>query len=216
MFSPEAAFLITASEFHQTVKAEISVNNFLSSGFTIHNKKIATNQVTGVVTTIPFFLKQEFYYIEPADRDYVCAEMNAFFIYFLSQLDCKKINPPSKRTLTGLSMHKIELLKTLQELKIPLWPVHLKNGNNISSINISEFKRLKCTLIGNVIIPDEIPEKITGYMRLVSQAFALPYLSAFFISPAENDYFLVDIITIPNINEDAHQAGIVNYFLNPV
>ena len=51
-----------------SIKVKISVNNFRSSVLTINNKNIIPDKITGVITTIPYFLPQEFYYIEPSDR----------------------------------------------------------------------------------------------------------------------------------------------------
>jgi hypothetical protein len=216
MFPAEAAFLVTASEFHQTVKAGISVNNFRSSTFIINNKPISPTQVTGIITTITAFLPQEFYYIEPADRDYVCAEMNAFFIYFLSQLQCKKLNPSSQRTLTGLSMHKIELLKKLSALKIPLWQAHFRNGDYIAGENASRFRLLKITKVGDVIFPSTVPEILIGYIQLIAAFFSLPYIQLYFVCTDEKEYFLADVITIPNINDDETRDAILNYFKQDV
>lgn len=212
MFPAEAAVLITASEFHQTVKVKISVNNFQSSVLTINNKNIIPDKITGVITTTPYFLPQEFYYIEPADRSYVCAELNAFFIYFLSQLKCKKFNPSSQRTLTGLSMHKIELLKTFHQLKIPLWKVHLKNGINIDAEDDTKLEHYKATIAGNVLLPHTLPEKVIIYMQRISEFFLLPYIQAYFVSPNEKEFFLLDILTVPDLENEEVKGAVVNYF----
>jgi hypothetical protein len=44
MFPPGAAFLITASDFYKTVKAEVSVNDFASSIISFDGKKISSNK----------------------------------------------------------------------------------------------------------------------------------------------------------------------------
>jgi hypothetical protein len=212
MFPPGAAFLITASTFHQTVKAAVSVNNFSRSLFTVNNKNITADDIKGIITTVPCFLPQEFYYIEPADRGYICAEMNAFFIYFLSQLDCKKLNPSSRSTLTGLSMHKIELIKILSALKIPLWKVHFKNGVYIEQENGVSYKFFKATIVGNTIIPHTLPEKIIQYMKAISDHFMLPYIRAHFISPDEKGFFLLDMLTVPDLGDDGIRHAITSYF----
>ena len=214
-FPGEAAFLITASAFHQTVRAEISVNDFLSTCLRINGQKINVKEITGVVTTIPFFLRQEFYYIDPADRDYVCSEMNSLFIYFLSTLSCRKMNPPSVRTLTGLGLHKIEVLKTVQYLDIPAWPVTLKNGSPVHTSPSSDVEFVRCTLVGNEFTTEEQPETVRRYMKQLSTYFSVPYLSGIFITENQKDYFFSDLVSVPDITPPENQKAIVKYFLNP-
>ena len=214
-FPKEAAFLITASAFHQTVRAEISVNKFLSTCVTINDQKINVKEITGVITTIPFFLQQEFYYIDPADRDYICAEMNSLFIYFLSTLSCKKLNPPTVRSLTGLGLHKIEILKTAQKLDIPVWPFKMKNGSATGARLSSEIECIRCTLVGNKFAREELPETVKRYMRQFSNYYSMPYLSGNFITENQKDYFFSDLFSVPDITPAENQKAIIKYFLNP-
>ena len=215
LFPKEAAFLITASEFHETVKAEISVNDFLSTCLTIKDKKINVKEISGVVTTIPFFLRQEFYYIDPADRDYICSEMNSLFIYFLSTLSCKKINPPSVRSLTGMGLNKIEVLKAAQSLDIPVWPYEMKNGSAAGANTSPNIDSVRCTLVGNEFTREEQPETVRGYMKQFSTYYSMPYLSGIFITENQKDYFFSDLFSVPDIAPPENKEAIVKYFLNP-
>jgi hypothetical protein len=214
-FPKEAAFLITASEFHETVKAEISVNGFLSTCLTFKDEKINVKEISGVVTTIPFFLRQEFYYIDPADRDYICSEMNALFIYFLSTLSCKKINPPTVRSLTGLGLHKIEVLKAAQKMNIPVWPFEMKNGSAVGANPSTNLETVRCTLVGNEFTREELPETVRRYMKQFSTYYSMPYLSGIFMTENQKDYFFSDLFTVPDIGPPENREAIVKYFLNP-
>jgi hypothetical protein len=214
-FPADAAFLITASAFHETVKAEISVNDFLSTCLSINGQKINIKQITGVVTTIPFFLRQEFYYIDPADRDYICSEMNSLFIYFLSTLSCKKINPPSLRSLTGTGLHKIEILKAAQKLNIPVWPYEMKNGSIAGRRPSDDLEHIRCTLVGNEFTREELPEAIRRYMKQLSSHYSMPYLSGNFYTENQSDYFLSDLVSVPDIIPMENRIAIIKHFLNP-
>ena len=138
--------------------------------------------------------------------------MNAFFIYFLSQLSCKKINPSSQRSLSGLSLHKIELLNRLRKLNISVQPVHIRNSRYINHESESEFKPIRATLIGDVPIPQEQPAIIAEQLRLISKEFCLSYVSAIFVSDDGKNYFLADVSTIPDISESTHRNAILQYF----
>ena len=213
MFPPGAACLITASNFYQSFKGGICINRFSSSHITINGNKITPAEITGVISTISNFFPQEFYYIQPADREYVCAEMNALFTYFLHELNCEKLNPPSIRSFAGLSMHKIEWIKKVQALHIPIWPVLLKNATYVNTENAKGVSTLKCTIICGVIDGDEPPRAIRDYMHTLQQAFCMPYLTCFFIKTNGNNYHLADVLTIPDISSLLNRKAIVDYFL---
>jgi hypothetical protein len=212
-FPEGAASLITTTELNKSFKAGISVNDFEFSLITMNNKQAPVRDISGVVCTVPYFLPQEFYYIESADRDYVCAEMNAFFIYFLSTLRCKKINPPSVKSFTGLSMHKFEWIKIVHHLKIPIWPFELKNGAPVGSEDAQKIKYYTWTLIGKNVVENNVPENVQTWMRQISKAFSLPYLSCVFVSVNRKDYFLWNILSIPSVDTEESRNAIVNYFL---
>jgi hypothetical protein len=83
MFPPGAASLVMASNLNSSFRAAVSTGDFLSSRFTIDGVAISAAAISGVVSSIAYFLPQEFYYIEPADRAYVCAEVTAFHLFFV-------------------------------------------------------------------------------------------------------------------------------------
>jgi hypothetical protein len=215
MFPPGAAVLITASNFNHSFKGGICVNNFSSSRITVNNTTITAGEITGVVTTIPYFFPQEFYYIQPADRDYVCAEMNAFFTYFLAELTCKKLNPPSIRSFTGFSLFKTEWVNVALALSIPVWPVTLKNGVLVreAEAGITGVSSYKYTIVGDVIPGATPPGLISRYMRALQKAFAMPYLQCYFIATGDNEYYLADILSVPDISSALNREAIAGYFI---
>jgi hypothetical protein len=211
-FPAGAASLIMASDVHKSFKVGIAVNDFLSSEVNISGTIIPVRKIRGVVTTIPYFLPQEFYYVAAADREYVCAELQAFFIYFLSELKCKKLNPPGRRIFTGLGGHKLEWLKTAGQLHIPVWPIHVKNGINANPVNTSSVKITRCAIVGDQVAREDIPENVIAHTRALSRAFSLPYISCLFATENGKDHYLLDIATIPDITPPENREAIINYF----
>lgn len=211
-FPAGAASLIMASDVHTSFKAGIAVNDFLSSEMNISGTTIPARKISGVVTTIPFFLPQEFYYVAAADREYVCAELQAFFIYFLSELKCKKLNPPGRKIFTGLGGHKLEWLKTARQLRVPVWPIHIKNGANADPLNTSSVKIIKCTVVGDEVVGDDTPDNVIAHTRALARAFSLPYISCSFATENGRDHYLLDIATIPDITPPENREAIINYF----
>ena len=127
-FPPGAASLVTASDLDRSFKASVRFGDFSSATLTIDGVETSPLEVEGVVSTIAYFLPQEFYYVERADREYVRSETTAFFIYFLSQLACPKLNPPTAKTLCGLGMHRIEWMRGARDAGVPLQRVRIHDG----------------------------------------------------------------------------------------
>jgi len=210
MFPPGAASLVTASNLNTSLKAAVRVDNFRASEITIGGVRISAADISGVVTSVGYFLPQEFYYIEPADRDYVCSEVRAFFIYFLSELRCRKLNPPAPKTLSGLGLHRIEWMKAAYAGGIPVWPSRLKNGELVKG-DEQPLRRVRATIIGETIIEDGTPEHVREYVGTLSRMFAMPYLCADFASPREGEYFLAELWSVPDITVAANREAVVRF-----
>ncbi len=212
-FPPGCAALITASNFYQSFKLGVGVNGFSASRLTINGREMAAADITGVVCTITNFFPQEFYYIQPADRQYVCAEMNAFFTYFLHELPCKKINPPSTRSFSGMCLHKMEWLKKAHALNIPVWPLRLKNGTHVGETqNVDAITVCKYTIIAGQMVGSQPPPAVQEYLHALEHAFCLPYLQAYFVATNDGAYHLADLLSVPDISSQANRAAIIQFF----
>jgi hypothetical protein len=211
MFPRKAASLVTASNINESFKMAVSVGNFAASSLTIDGARISPAEISGVISTVANFFPQEFYYIEPADRNYVCAEVTAFFIYFFSELQCRKVNPPSPRTLTGLGMHHLEWMEAAHRFGVPVWPVDLKDGVPVDPVTPEDVRSLKTTIVGNAILEEAVPESVQTYLRALSRAFSMPYLCADFISRGDDEYFLGGLSSVPDIANSATREAIVAF-----
>ncbi len=213
LFPPGAASLITASSFYQSFRGGLDVNNFTSSKISLNGVGVSVTEITGVVTTISSFMPNEFYYIEPADQKYVCSEMNAFFTYFLSQLNCKKINPQTPRSFSGPNLHRIEWIKKVSATGIPIWPISMINSKNANAQTEKELGLTyhTCSSIGGSVIGDQ-PKCLREYAAAVQRVFDIPFFTGHFISDKPGDYYLADIVLKPDITPVANREAIVNYF----
>jgi hypothetical protein len=214
MFPPGAASLVTASNINTSFKVGVSVGDFSSSSITIAGTRIAATDISGIVCSIAYFLPLEFYYVEPADRRYVCAEVTAFFIYFLSELGCKKVNPPSSRALSGLGMHRIEWMQAAHAQGVPIWPTRLKNGLSVE-VDPPLPTTFRATIVGGAVVEPEIPERVQEYLATLSRAFSMPYLCADFVSPRQGEFSLVDLRSVPDVSTRANREAIVRFMEAP-
>jgi hypothetical protein len=211
LFAPGAASVITASDLNQSFRAAVSVGDFTASEITIGGTTTPAGQIAGVVSTISHFLPQEFFYIEPADRDYVCAEVTAFFIYFLSELGCPKLNPPSSRTIAGLGLHRIGWLRAAQASGVPVWPLHLKNESALDVEDSAGLTFLRATIIGDAPVENDTPEQVVGHMRVLSRAFSMPYLSGVFAARDGGEFRLADLSSVPDIGTPRNRSAVARF-----
>jgi hypothetical protein len=211
MFPPGAASLVTASDLHRSFKAAVRLADFSGAALTIGGVKTSPREIRGVVSSIAYFLPQEFYYVEPADRDYVCAETSAFFIYFLSQLGCPKLNPPMTKTLCGSGMHRIEWMRAARDLGVPLQPVRLQDGRALYDDAANPRPRVRATCIGGAIVEGGVPDLVRERTFTLSRAFAMPYLSADFTSSADGEYLLAELWSVPDLRVPANREAIVRF-----
>ena len=211
-FPAGAVFLVTGSDFNRSFKAAISVNEFYSSSLTLNGTKIKLSNLDGVIVTISGFSPVEFYYIDPEDRQYVCAEVNSFVNYFLSELKCKKLNPPGRKSFSGLSHHKIEWAKIACNLGIPVEPFRALNGQYEYPEMNNDSTLIPCTIIGDEIMEKESDEKVHSYVRKLSKTFSLPYLRCHFSTKNNRKFRLMNIDSLPDISKPEYQQAMLNYF----
>lgn len=212
LFPPGVASVITASDLNQSFRAAVSVGDFPASRITFGGKMTPAARIAGVISTVSHFHPQEFYYIEPADRSYVCAEVTAFFIYFLSEIGCPILNPPSTKAISGLGLHRIGWLRAAHSSGVPVWPLHLRNEGAVDVVPSEGLDLRRVTLIGNDPVEDEAPERLVAHMRLLSRLFGMPYLRGVFASRPGEEFRLADLFSVPDITDSQSRGAVVRYF----
>ena len=94
-FSADRALLVTCADLSSPgwvcSTTDGGKGTFVSAG-----ERYDTASVDGLLTLIPVVYEKELVHIHPDDRGYVASEMTAFLAYWLSELDCPKLNPPSE------------------------------------------------------------------------------------------------------------------------
>ena len=71
------------------------------SRLTVAGRRIAADELAGVVTRVGWIGPGELSWIAEEERDYVAAEMHAFMLAFLDQLPCPVLNRPTAGCLAG-------------------------------------------------------------------------------------------------------------------
>jgi hypothetical protein len=213
LFPAGAASLVTASDFYNSFRAGIAVNEFEKSTILLGDKPLKIEQIKGIITTVPTFLPVEFYYVRSEDREYVCAETNAFFLYFLNEIDCLKCNPPDWAMLVKGNMHRFQWGAIAEDAGIPVMPCNFINGYPKQE---TPAKIIKCTVLFGEVQNGGLAHSIKQYSKRLSNALDLPYLDCYFNTSEEGEYLLAHINTIPNISATETRLAIANYFIKQV
>lgn len=67
----------------------------------VEGRRVPVRRLRAVLTRRPAVVAEELAWIDPADRAYMAAEMNAFLVAWLHALPCPVVNRPTARALTG-------------------------------------------------------------------------------------------------------------------
>jgi hypothetical protein len=95
----------------------------------VDGERVPVSQIRAVVTRRPAVLAEELAAIEPADRAYLAAEMNAFLVAWLSALPCPVLNRPTPRSLSGPAWTALHWAAAAAEVGVhwvaePVGPTH--------------------------------------------------------------------------------------------
>ncbi len=119
---PGEAALLTSVDLSQPGWA-LRPGTAADSTFVAGGCKHESGVVTGVVCLLPCIFERELVDIHRDDRSYVAAEMTAFLIYWLSSLDCPKLNPPTAGCLSGPIWRPEHWVVTAAAAGLPVEPL---------------------------------------------------------------------------------------------
>jgi len=94
-----------------------------SSTLVIGGRRIAADEIAGVLTRLSHVSEHDLSRIVQQDRRYVAAEMTAFLQSWLSTLECPVLNRPVSTSLSGPGWCHEQWVQTATRLGIPVRPV---------------------------------------------------------------------------------------------
>lgn len=89
----------------------------------IGGELVAADEVTGVLTRLPYVPESELPRIAREDRAYVAAEMTAFLQCWLASLDCPVLNRPATTWISGPGWYQEQWVHVAARHGIPVRPV---------------------------------------------------------------------------------------------
>lgn len=99
-WSAAGAALISAEDL-STAGWSFSVADPGSGTAVVGSRRVPVSELRAVLTRRPAVVAEELAWIDPADRTYLAAEMNAFLVAWLHALPCTVLNRPTPTSLAG-------------------------------------------------------------------------------------------------------------------
>jgi hypothetical protein len=86
------------------------------------SRPVPVSELHAVLTRRPAVVAQELAWIDPADRNYLAAEMNAFLVAWLHALPCAVVNRPTTTSLAGPAWGPLEWAAAAARADVPWDP----------------------------------------------------------------------------------------------
>ena len=93
----------------------------------VSGRVMACDEITGVLTRLPWIFEEELFELAREDRAYAAAEMSAFLLSWLSCLTCPVLNRPTPACLSGVLWRQARWLRVAADLDIPCIPLTLSS-----------------------------------------------------------------------------------------
>jgi hypothetical protein len=155
--------------------------------------------ISGVLTLLPGIGERHLPHVVPQDRPYVASEMNAFLIFWLSQLKCPVLNRPTPECLTGPAWRAEKWLHVAAQAGISVRPMHL--NSSVQSASEEDPSSVVVTVVGERAIGNADPTLHEAAKTLAAIA-GVQMLSVRFGGPEPGDC-LINAGPTPDLSDTA-------------
>jgi hypothetical protein len=177
----------------------------------INGRTVPVEEIAGVLTRLPYISEHELVHIVPPDRAYVAAEMTAFFLSWLTGLNCPLLNRPTPTCISGCNWRLEQWIYLATLLGVPVIPVrrHAKYLEDLSTNpSIDPFDTV--TVIGERCI-GAIDERQATYARRLAAAAGMDLLAVYFRN-LEGEPRLLNASLWPDVTSVEVADGMLEYF----
>lgn len=132
-------------------------------------RRLEATEVSGVLCLLPDIMAEELIHIGKEDRAYVAAEMTAFLSFWLSCLQCAKLNRPFPGCLSGPRWTRERWLRTAADIGLPTVPFRRSTREGATPAQPSS-RRAQVMVVGERALGHEDPEPRAHARALASAA----------------------------------------------
>lgn len=138
-------------------------------------ERIDNTSLTGVVCRLPAVFPHDLGHVDPADRDYVAAEMTAFLVAWLAELPCPQLNPVWAGSLGGPAWGLERWFAEATRVGLAVEPFSVGSPAPAEAAQAAPLVEL--TVIGDTVLP-ECPAPLAEAALHLSKALGIPMLGS--------------------------------------
>jgi hypothetical protein len=178
----------------------------------VGGRAVSAGRIDGVLTRLPCVYEWELAHIVPGDRAYVSAEMSAFLLSWLSELDCPILNRPKPTCLSGPDWRQEQWIQLAARLGIPLDPVrrYAKLGEETSAEPRPETLQI-VTVVGQRSF-NALNERQALHAQRLAAAAGVGLLAVHFTTCKNGSSSFQSVNLWPDISSSEIADAILNYF----
>jgi hypothetical protein len=179
-------------------------------------KVLKEEEIAGVLIRWPGVFEPELDRIEPADRAYVVAEMNAFLTYWTTRLACPVLNRPTAASLLAPGWRPEQWVQAARRLGLRCQPmrrrVAFSEPRESASPERGEPGSHMVTVVGERCLGAVDPE-LAVHARRLADAAAVDLLQVHFSAPEPGASFL-GVSLLPDLAADGVADAVLSFFLD--
>jgi hypothetical protein len=176
----------------------------------VRGQPIPQQDITGVLARLPWVTEGEVIEIAAQDRSYVAAEISAFLLFWLSQLHCPVLNPPTPTCLSGPCWRAEKWAHMAARAGIPIVPIRRDTRLDSPPVASLPATTVCVTIVGRRVFGKVHPELLDQSRRLAELA-KVELLTSRFAS-AERGAAFVDADIFPALHDDELAAAVLEHF----
>jgi hypothetical protein len=173
---------------------------------------VSAERIDGVLTRLPCVYEWELTHIIPVDRAYVSAEMTAFLLSWMSELDCSILNRPTPTCLSGPGWRQEQWIHLAAHLGIPVDPVRrIAKFGEEASVETGPEARKVVTVVGKRCF-NALDERQAVHAQRLAAAAGVDLLALDFTISNNGSSSLRSVDLWPDISSSEVAEAILHYF----
>ncbi|HEY7392539.1 MAG TPA: hypothetical protein VH640_28725 [Bryobacteraceae bacterium] len=208
--SVTAASVLTCRDLAEE-PSDFRYPDFQASSLTVRGRKIAVQEIEGLVNLLPVVLPDELFFYPPEEREYQAAEFHALLTFFLSALACPVVNRPSPQSLNGPCSSAIAWRCFAKREGLAVAPIKLDTDDTRHFFDARRPEQIiEVSCLGGRLIDSSGTDADWTTVELARKA-KVEYLRAVFEDCGESPRLLT-ASGIPDVRNAATRRALAGYF----
>jgi hypothetical protein len=182
------------------------------SAIVVGGERLESHNIAAVVTRVPWIAEAELPHIVASDRAFVAAEMGAFLLAWLSEIDCPVANRPRPNCLCGPFWRHERWVLEAARIGLDVEPVLRRaNADGGEYVSPATARRTSVTVVGERCFGDA-DGQLGAYALRLARATGVETLTAHFAdSGAGMRFFTAN--PWPSLEEDEAATALLDHLV---